>query len=305
METKINLKCVMSLLLICFISTVFAQDEKEFPLGYLIYEEYSNNGVDMAITRYQDLKAEKSDQYPWDDRQLNAAGYRIMNEDGDMEAAGKIFRLNMEEYPQAANPYDSYGDYLVKKGNEKEAREYFEKSMAISKNSEVEWEKNVLYPITASKMAKLDKKDKRMDFLLGDWQIDAIVYEDGKETQKMKTSDKIKFDEPTNSIYLHHFDDQNESMGVRIITYDAIDDEFDVAYFNNDRLRGIEVSHMKMKDLGNNKLEFMDSFTEREGQEMFLKHEIEKISDNEINWVIFEKNDKDDWQRVYAMNMKK
>ena len=222
-----------------------------------------------------------------------------------MEAAGKIFRLNMEEYPKAANPYDSYGDYLVEKGNEKEAKEYFKKSATLSQNSDDEWEKNTLYPMTRTKMARLEKKDKQMDFLLGNWNIDATAYEDGKEVTKMKTKDEIEFDEDTNSIVIHHFNEQNEPEGVRIITYDALDDEFHVAFFNSDRLRGIQVSKMKMKKLGDNHFEFMDTYTTRDGEEMSLKHEIKKISDNELDWVIMEESDNKEWQRVYAMNMMK
>ncbi|WP_324719423.1 hypothetical protein [Salinimicrobium sp. HB62] len=159
--------------------------------------------------------------------------------------------------------------------------------------------------MTRSKMAKLDKKHKQMDFLLGDWNIDATAYEDGKEATKMKTKDKIEFDEEINSIVIHHYNEQNERDGVRIITYDALDDEFEVAYFNSDRLRGIEVSKMKMKTLSDNHFELVDIFTTREGEEMQLKHEIKKISDNELDWVIMEENDNNEWERVYAMNMTK
>jgi hypothetical protein len=193
----------------------------------------------------------------------------------------------------------------VEKGSMEEAKEYYKKSATLSKNSEDDWEKNTLYPMTRSKMAKIDKKHKQMDFLLGDWNIDATAYQDGKEVNRMKTKDKIKFNEETNSIYIHHFNEQNEPEGVRIITYDAIDDEFDVAYLNADRLRGIEVSSMKMKPVAENHFEFMDSYTARDGEEMMMKHEIKKISDSELDWVVFEQDDSNGWQRVYAMNMTK
>lgn len=302
MKSRVKITGLTSLLLVLFFFTGFAQ-EKTIPVAEQIYNEYKENGVESAISKYQKVKKEKKTDLS--QAQLNAVGYWIMNNEKDMDAAGKIFKLNMEEYPKAANPYDSYGDYLVKKGNEKEAREYFKKSAEMSKDSEDDWEKNTLYPMTRSKMAKIDKKHKQMDFLLGDWNIDATAYEDGKEVQKMKTKDKIKFDEATNSIFIHHYNEQNEPEGVRIITYDALDDEFEVAYFNSDRLRGIEVSEMKMKTVGENKYEFMDSFTTRDGEEMQLKHEIRKISDSELDWVIMEQNDNNEWQRVYAMNMTK
>ena len=303
MESRVKITGMTGFLFILFIFTGFAQETKTLPISEQIYNEYKENGVESAISEYQKVKKEKKAEIT--QAQLNAVAYWIMNNEKDMEAAGKIFRFNMEEYPKAANPYDSYGDYLVEKGNEKEAKEYFKKSAALSKDSSDEWEKNTLYPMTRSKMAKIDKKHKQMDFLLGNWNIDATAYEDGKEATKMKTKDKIEFDEEKNSIVIHHYNEQNEPEGVRIITYDALDDEFEVTYFSSDRLRGIEVSKMKMKTLGDNHFEFMDTFTTRDGEEMQLKHEIKKVSDSELDWVIMEENDKSEWQRVYAMNMTK
>jgi tetratricopeptide (TPR) repeat protein len=291
------------LLLILFIAGGYAQEKTSTSIQEEIYNAYKSNGVENAIDKYREHK--KKGDYEFSQAELNAVAYRIMNEDEDMDAAERIFRLNMEEYPKAANPYDSYGDYLVKKGNEKEAKEYFKKSAEISKDSKDDWEKNSLYPQTRSKMAKIDKKHKQMDFLLGDWNIDATAYENGKEVQKMKGKDKIEFNEATNSIFIHHYNGQNEPDGIRVITYDAVDDEFDVAFFHANRLRGIEVSSMKMKPAGDNQYEFTDTFTALDGKKFDLKHEIKKISDSEMDWVIFEKDDSDQWQRVYAMNMTK
>ncbi|SOC80549.1 hypothetical protein SAMN06296241_2101 [Salinimicrobium sediminis] len=303
MKTRTTTTALTCLLLIMFIFTGFAQVLPPDSIGEKVYNEYKANGVDQAIAKYQTLK--KSETKELTQADLNLVGYKIMNEDKDMMAAEKIFKLNMEEYPQAANPYDSYGDYLVANGKEKEAKEYFKKSAEMSKDSEDEWEKNTLYPQTKGKLAKIDKKHKQMDFLLGDWNIDAIAYEDGAEVMKMKGKDKVKFDDAANSIILHHYNEQGELDGMRIITYDAIDDEFDVAYFSPDRLRGIEVSNMKMKSTGDKQYEFMDSYTNDEGEEMELKHEIRKISDSEMEWIIFEQNDNEEWERVYAMNMTK
>lgn len=303
MKTRIKSLGLTSLLLILFIFTGIAQELPPNSIGEAVYKEYRANGIDPAISKYHQLKKKEKKELSQAD--LNLVGYKIMNEDKDMEAAERIFRLNMEEYPKAANPYDSYGDYLVEKGNEQEAKEYFKKSAEISKDSDDEWEKNILYPQTRSKMAKIDKKHKQMDFLLGDWNIDGTAYENGEEVQKMKGKDRIEFDEETNSIFIHHFNDQGEPDGVRIMTYDAIDDEFDVAYFNPTRLRGIDVSTMKVKPISNNQFEFMNTFTEDDGEELLIKHDLKKVSDSEIDWVIYEKTDNDQWQKVYAMSMTK
>lgn len=305
MESKINnIKWFMSFLFMCFFVAGYAQDEEKASIGEAVYEEYQENGIDQAISKYKDLKTNQADQYTWNEWELNKIGYQIMSEDKDMAAAEKIFKLNMEEYPDAANPYDSYGDYLLEKGNKEEAKEYFKKSIKVAEKSDREDEKTRIMSASKSKLAKLENKDKRLDFLVGDWNIDATGYNQGQEN-KMKGKDKVTYDENANAIIFHHFDDQNQSEGVRIMAYDAIDDEFDVAYINPNNLQGIQMSSMKMKDMGNNKYEFMDHYTERDGSEVELKHDVEKISDNQVKWVIFEKSDEGNWQKVYAMDMKK
>lgn len=305
MESKINSKWFMNLFFMCFFITAFAQDEEKASVGDVVYEEYQEKGVDEAISKYKDLKANQADQYTWNEWELNRIGYQIMNDDNDLEAAEKVFKLNMEEYPDAANPYDSYADFLLEKGNKDEAKKYFKKSITIAEKSDKEDEKTRIMSASKSKLAKLEKKDKSLDFLVGDWNIDATGYDKGKEGPKMKGMDKVTYDENANAIIFHHFDDQNKSEGMRILAYDAIDDEFDVAYINPNNLQGIQTSSMKMKNVGVNKYEFMDHYTERDGTEGIMKHEVEKISDNEVKWVIYDKGEDGNWQKVYAMNMKK
>lgn len=305
MESKINIRWFMSLILMFFFVALNAQDEEKTSIGEVVYEEYQEDGIDEAIIKYKDLKANQADQYNWDEWELNRVGYRIMNDDNDLEAAEKVFSLNIKEYPEAANPYDSYADYLLEKGDTEKAKEYLKKSINIAEKSDKEDEQTRILSTSKGKLAKLEKKDKQLDFLVGDWNIDAKGYQDGKEVDQMKGKDKVVYDENANALIFHHFDDQQKSEGMRIISYDAIDDEFDVAYLSPSSLQGIQMSSMKMKKVGDNKYEFMDHYTTRQGKEMAMKHELEKMSDNEMNWVIYEPTEDGSWQKVYAMTMKK
>lgn len=305
MKSKINLSWYMSLILMCFFISTYAQDTEKASIGDVVYEEYKENGIDEALAKYQKLKANEADKYNWTEWELNRIGYRLMLDEKDMDAAKKVFKFNIKEYPNAANPYDSYADYLLEKGNKEEAKEYFKKSIAIAEKSDKEDEQTRIMSSSKSKLAKLEKKDKTFDFLVGNWNIESHGFNEGKEGPKMKGKDKVIYDENANAFIIHHFGEDDNSEGIRIIAYDAMDDEFDVAYINPDNLQGIQVSNMKMKKLDDKKYEFMDHFTERSGKKVVLKHEIEKISDNQMNWVIFEKSENDEWQKVYAMNMTK
>ena len=303
MKVKANINWFLSLVLMCFFTVGIAQEMEKPSIGDVVYDVYQQKGINQAVTKYEKLKKE-SDEYKVDEFELNRIGYKIMMEDKDLDAAEKIFRLNMEEYPQAANPYDSYGDYLLKKGNTEEAKEYFRKSIEISERSKIDSEKELL-GLSKGKLAKLENKDKQLDFFIGDWTVEAVGYENGKEAIKMNGIDRVVYNEDANALFFHHYNETNESEGVRILAYDAVDEEFDVAFLNPNNLQGIETSRMKMKPIGKNRYEFMGEFTTRNGEEIHLKHEINKISENEIDWTIFEKNQGDQWQKVYAMNMKK
>ena len=48
------------------------------------------------------------------------------------EAAIKVFKLNTQAYPGAANPYDSLGEAYMAIGNEELAIEDYEKALSIN-----------------------------------------------------------------------------------------------------------------------------------------------------------------------------
>ncbi|GAB2776551.1 hypothetical protein GCM10010465_23980 [Actinomadura fibrosa] len=295
----------MSLVLICFFVTTNAQDTEKKSIGEAVYSEYQKNGIDKALKMYKTAKMKNSDKYVWTEWELNRIGYVIMNEDQDLDAAEKVFKLNMEEYPTAANPYDSYADYLLEKGQTDEAKEYFKKSIAIAEKSDKEDEQTRIMSASKGKLAKLEKKDKQLAFLQGDWKVESTGYTDGKEAMTMKSHDKISYNEDVNALLIRHFNAQNESDGIRMIAYDAMDDTFDIAYISPDGMQGIETSTMKMETKSPTEFTFMDKYVSRTGKDVVLKHDLQKISDNELKWVIYEKNDAGEWQKMYAMHMTK
>ncbi len=126
MKIRLNFNRMLSMLFICLATAGFSQDMKKKSVGDVVYEEYQKGDVDKALTKYRDLKANKSTEYDFTEWELNRIGYQLMNNDGDLKAAEKVFKLNMEEYPQAANPHDSYADYLMEKGDKQAAIKHYE-----------------------------------------------------------------------------------------------------------------------------------------------------------------------------------
>lgn len=65
-------------------------------------------GGAAAVARYRALKRDSSSAYVFDQNQLDAVGYWLL-EHKEANDAVLVFRLNVEEYPAASNPYGSLG----------------------------------------------------------------------------------------------------------------------------------------------------------------------------------------------------
>ena len=225
-----------------------------------------------------------------------------MNEDGDMEAVEKVFRLNIQEYPEAANPRDSNADYFIAAGNEKEAKKYLKESIALTQKGKGSKDDTRLYHGSLGKLARLEKRHAQLDFLVGDWDLEINNLTDGKVVDQSKEINKIYKDEELGILVADFKSPQGESFVKRIIAYDAVDDNFDVIYIGTNQMLGVWPSTMKVKDLGNGSFEAVEQYTD-EGQEpVSLRHEIRKLDENSLEWKIFNENM---GEHVAVMNFKR
>ncbi len=103
---------------------------QEYPGNNFIQNQYRNlefnrlieeNGADYVVANIDSLQAEYINNNA---NVLNVAGYNfIANEDYDN--AIKIFRLNIQLFPEVANCYDSYAECNLLMGNNEEAAKYY------------------------------------------------------------------------------------------------------------------------------------------------------------------------------------
>ena len=61
---------------------------------------------------------------------LNFYGYQLVGQE-KLDKAIKVFRMNVERYPESWNVYDSLAEALTKKGDKKGARENYEKAVML------------------------------------------------------------------------------------------------------------------------------------------------------------------------------
>jgi hypothetical protein len=96
----------------------------------LLWETIEQESVEAAIAEYALLKTSEPPE-SFDEYVLNSLGYRLLRAERFDEAIA-IFRLNVEEYPDAWNPYDSLGEAYMQAGELELGIEYYERSLELN-----------------------------------------------------------------------------------------------------------------------------------------------------------------------------
>lgn len=94
------------------------------PLTQAIMEKDMSN----VISLYKQLQQNEPEKYDFAEDQLNVLGYQLMNRNMYEEAI-EIFRLNVEQYPQSGNTYDSLAEAYMNNGNKELAVKFYLKSL--------------------------------------------------------------------------------------------------------------------------------------------------------------------------------
>jgi putative tributyrin esterase len=93
-----------------------------------------NTGItEDIVIKIRQLKENSSDIYYLNMSEMNTLGYTLMENDR-MEDAVKVFKLNIEFFPNSANCYDSMSDGYIKIGENDLAIECMEKALELLPN---------------------------------------------------------------------------------------------------------------------------------------------------------------------------
>ncbi len=141
----------------------FEQPEKS--LINEVVDRIDQKGIDAGISFYKEKeKADPANKIA--EAPLNALGYYFMRS-GRLDDAVKIFKLNMEEYPESFNVYDSYAEALMNKGDNEGAIVNYKKSIALDSHN-----KNA-YDQLEKMGVKLDRPAERTAV-----EVDPAIFED-------------------------------------------------------------------------------------------------------------------------------
>ena len=67
--------------------------------------------------------------------QVNRMGYRFLQQK-QFNKSESFFKMNVENYPESFNAYDSYGDYFEATGDKPKAIANFKKALSMKESSE-------------------------------------------------------------------------------------------------------------------------------------------------------------------------
>jgi hypothetical protein len=94
-------------------------------------------GIEQAVKQYHALKQDAPQTYNFDEKELNAFGYRLIA-DQRLDDAVRVFQLNVETYPNSSNTYDSLGEAYMDEHQNDLAIDSYSKALALdphNKNS--------------------------------------------------------------------------------------------------------------------------------------------------------------------------
>jgi tetratricopeptide (TPR) repeat protein len=94
-------------------------------------EQYRSKGLQAALDDYAQLKQKfyGRGSYDFGEQSLNILGYQVLEK--DPAGAIKVFQLNVENFPESANVYDSLAEAYLKDGDSAKAEENYKKSLAL------------------------------------------------------------------------------------------------------------------------------------------------------------------------------
>ncbi|HEY3385571.1 MAG TPA: serine hydrolase [Saprospiraceae bacterium] len=106
-------------------------EEIKAPLMPVLKKIIDKDGPTELVAQYKKIMAENPGKYALDENAINALGYDYLGK-GENESAIALFTVNIMEFPNSSNVYDSYGEALMKNGEKDEAILNYQKSLELN-----------------------------------------------------------------------------------------------------------------------------------------------------------------------------
>jgi CubicO group peptidase (beta-lactamase class C family) len=115
-------------------------------LAWLNYESYKSpgrtllknitaKGVETALREYREWRKGRAAGEVINEGQMNRLGYELLYGWKQVKDAIEVFKLNVEDYPQSFNVYDSLGEAYAVHGDKELAIKNYERSVELNPNN--------------------------------------------------------------------------------------------------------------------------------------------------------------------------
>ena len=118
------------------INNILQGEEPKMPKRSVAMEVlpvFMDQGVNAGLAKFKELKA--NDTYALREGEMNQIGYRLLQNEKTKEAI-EVFKINVAEFPDSWNTYDSLGEAYMMDQQKDEAIKYYEKSIEMNPNND-------------------------------------------------------------------------------------------------------------------------------------------------------------------------
>lgn len=114
---------------------ILAPQEKLFKNEAYFLNLIDNDGIEKALVYYNEFKLKNKNEQLFTEDGMNSMGYSYLKKK-DYENALKLFKMNVESYPDSWNVYDSLGEVYLAIGNKEKAIENYKKSIDLNPDND-------------------------------------------------------------------------------------------------------------------------------------------------------------------------
>nr|WP_321356298.1 alpha/beta hydrolase [uncultured Draconibacterium sp.] len=114
------------------VDKILGAQQRLFQQEAAFFELIEKDGIEKAIEYYKTFKTKNKGEKLFTENGMNSFGYFSYLKKNDYETAIKLFEMNVAEYPDSWNVYDSLGEAYLVAGNKKKAKENYKKSVGLN-----------------------------------------------------------------------------------------------------------------------------------------------------------------------------
>ncbi|GAB2775556.1 serine hydrolase [Salinimicrobium soli] len=118
------------------INDILHGEDYELPkrsLAMNVLPVFREKGVEAGMKKFKELKAD--DSYSLNEAEMNRIGYQLL-QNGKVDEAIAVFKINVEEFPKSWNVYDSLGEAYMNAGQKEKAVTNYKRSLELNPDND-------------------------------------------------------------------------------------------------------------------------------------------------------------------------